>query len=80
MKTKRPYIRHYLVITEFNQVVHSTEDLEVAKRECAEWAEYDDILVVVQDSMLPGQNYEEIYRVDGYSEAVAILYPEEEEI
>jgi len=80
MKTKRPYIRHYLVITEFNQVVHSTEDLEVAKRECAEWAEYDDILVVVQDSMLPGQNYEEIYRVDGYSEAVTILYPEEEEI
>jgi hypothetical protein len=68
------------VITEFNQVVHSTEDLEVAKRECAEWAEYDDILVVVQDSMLPGQNYEEIYRVDGYSEAVAILYSEEEEI
>ena len=80
MKTKRPYIRHYLVITEFNQIVHSTEDLEEAKQECAEWAEWDDILVVVQDSMLPGQNYEEIYRVDGYAAAVDILYPEEAEI
>ena len=80
MKTKRPYTRHYLVITEFNQIVHSTEDLEAAKRECAEWAEYDDILVVVQDSQGSGEPYKEVYRVDGYSEAVDILYSEEADI
>lgn len=78
MKSK--YQRHYLVVTEFNQIVHSTENLEEAKRECAEWAEYDDILVVVQDSQESGEPYREVYRVDGYSEAVDILYPEEEEI
>lgn len=72
MKTK--YTRHYLVITEFNQIVHSTLDLEEAKRECAEWAEWDDCLVIVQDSQGPGEPYREVYRVDGYSEAVDILY------
>lgn len=77
---KPAYRRHYLVITELNQIVHSTEDLEEAKRECAEWAEWDDILVIVQDSQGPGQDYKEIYRVDGYGEAVDILYPEEEEL
>ncbi len=77
---KTAYRRHYLVITEFNQIVHSTEDLDEAKRECAEWAEWDDILVVVQDSQGLGQDYKEIYRVDGYSQAVEILYTEEEEL
>lgn len=71
MKTK--YTRHYLVITEFNQIVHSTEDLEEAKQECVEWAEWDDCLVVVQDSQGPGEPYREVYRVDGYGEAVDIL-------
>jgi hypothetical protein len=62
------------VITEFEDVVHSTEDLEEAKRECAEWAEHDDMLVVVMDSQESGQPYKEVYRVDGYSQAVDILY------
>ncbi len=70
---KKPYTRHYLVITEFQDVVHSTEDLEEAKRECAEWAEHDDMLVVVMDSQESGQPYKEVYRVDGYSQAVDIL-------
>lgn len=72
---KPVYRRHYLVVTEFNQIVHSTEDLEEAKKQCAEWAEWDDCLVVVQDSQGPGQDYKIIYRVDGYSESVEILYP-----
>jgi len=77
---KQSYRRHYLVVTEFNQIVHSTEDLAEAERECAEWAEWDDILVVVQDSQAQGQPYKEVYRVDGYSQAVDILYPEEAEL
>ena len=77
---RKTYQRHYLVVTEFNQIVHSTTDLAEAQRECAEWAEYDDILVVVQDSQSPGQPYKEVYRVDGYSEAVDILYPEDDHI
>ena len=77
---KKAYTRHYLVVTEFNQIVHSTEDIDEARRECAEWAEWDDCLVVVQDSQGPGKPYKEIYRVDGYSEAQDILYPEEAEL
>ncbi len=61
-------------MTEFDQIVHSTEDLEEAKRECAEWAEHDDMLVVVMDSQETGQPYKEVYRVDGYAQAVDILY------
>lgn len=76
MKKRTPYVRHYLVVSEFGKIVHSTENLEEAKRECAEWAEHDDMLVVVQDSMGLGQDYEIIYRVNGYAEAVDILYPE----
>ena len=76
MKKRKPYVRHYLVVSEFNRILHSTEHLEEARRECAEWAEHDDMLVVVQDSMGPGQDYEIIYRVDGYAEAQDILYPE----
>ncbi len=70
----KSYQRHYLVMTEFDQIVHSTEDLEEAKRECAEWAEHDDMLVVVMDSQETGQPYKEVYRVDGYAQAVDILY------
>lgn len=70
---KKSYLQHYLVITEFDQIVHSTQDLEEAKRECAEWAEHDDILVVVMDSQQSGEPYKEVYRVDGYAEAVDIL-------
>jgi len=70
----KSYQRHYLVMTEFDQIVHSTEDLEEAKRECAEWAEHDDMLVVVMDSQEAGQPYKEVYRVDGYAQAVDILY------
>lgn len=77
---KKSYQRHYLVITEFNQIVHSTTDLDEAKLECAEWAEWDDCLVVVQDSQGSGEPYKEVFRVDGYSQAVDILYPEEAEL
>lgn len=80
MKMSKTYIRHYLVMTEFNQIVHSTEDLEEAKRECAEWAEWDDICVSVYDSMGLHEDYKKIYTVDGYSEAVDILYPEEDSV
>jgi len=76
MKKRKPYVRHYLVVSEFGQIVHSTENLVEAQRECAEWAEHDDMLVAVQDSMGPGQDYEIIYRVNGYAEAVDILYPQ----
>jgi hypothetical protein len=75
---KKIHVRHYLVMTEFNQIVHSTEDLEEAKRECAEWAEWDDIWVGVYDSQ--AKSYELIYQVEGYSEAVDILYPETDSV
>jgi len=74
MSKRRPYVRHYLVVTEFDMIVHSTEDINEAKKEAAEWAEHDDIWVGVYDSRLSGEGYELIYEVAGYAEAVEVLY------
>jgi hypothetical protein len=74
MSKRKPYISHYLVVTEFDKIVHSTQDIDEAKKEAAEWAEHDDIWVGVYDSRLSGESYELIYEVDGYAEAVEMLY------
>lgn len=71
---RKPYIRHYLVLTELNKIVHSTTDFNEAKKEAAEWAEHDDIWVGVYDSRLSGESYKLIYEVNGYAEAVEVLY------
>lgn len=53
-------------------LLHETNSLDEAKRECAEWALEDDILVWVLD-----EDDQTIFEVDGYTEALDILEPEE---
>jgi hypothetical protein len=64
----------YRVLTEVSSfddgrsLLVETDSLSDAMRECAEWAEYDDIFVWVENA-----SREMICCVDGYGEAVEIL-------
>ena len=62
----------YRVMTEVSSfddgrpLLHETNSLIEARKECREWAEYDDIFVWVED-----EDGDPIYSIDGYLEATA---------
>jgi hypothetical protein len=62
----------YKVMTEVSSfddgrpLLHETNSLREARKECREWAEYDDIFVWVED-----EEGNPIYSIDGYLEATA---------
>jgi hypothetical protein len=62
----------YKVMTEVSSfedgrpLLHETTSLKVARKECREWAEWDDIFVWVED-----EDGDIIYSIDGYAEAMA---------
>jgi hypothetical protein len=55
----------------------TTDDLEEAKREAAEWAEHDDIHTAVMDQQ--SYDWNTIIEFNGYEDATNFLYPESDE-
>jgi hypothetical protein len=49
------------------------ESLDAAIQDCAEWAEYDDVRVWVED-----QHGGIVHEFEGYADATEFLYPEED--
>ena len=74
MNYRRSSKDKYAVIDHlFNKMILSTNDIEEAKREAAEWAEYDDLEISVVDQ----KTGEEIFYLDGYGDAEAYLHGDE---
>ena len=73
--SKDPKNRYYVIDYTLNKLVLTTNDEEEAKREAAEWAEYDDLHTAVLDSTTGKQ----IIEFDGYSDAVEYLEGDDDE-
>jgi hypothetical protein len=61
-----------VVCKELNEVKCETKDLSEAIQEAIEWAEYDDICMVVIN-----RNGKEVFRVSGYEAASELMMMQE---
>lgn len=58
---------------DLNEIKYRSKNLNKAIKEAIEWAEYDDICMIVID-----QNNNEVFKVDGYGPAAELMIMQEE--